>query len=116
MGVHAQLERLLDELAALGSRAIEGVAALLVLYIAFRCWQCWRFRKALCAARISVAELHQVMNRGDDVLVLDVRSHIHRRLDDRTIPGSTAIDIDISSRPWPPCREMGDRGLLRMSK
>lgn len=91
---HSQVEGLLDALTALGNRAIEGVAALLALYVAWRWWKRWRFRRALQAARISVAELHAMMNRGEDVLVLDVRSRIHRKLDDRSIPGSRAIDVD----------------------
>jgi membrane protein DedA with SNARE-associated domain/rhodanese-related sulfurtransferase len=91
---HAQVEWLLDALAALGSQAFVIVAALVALYVAYRWWTRWRFRNALRAARISVPELHEMMSRGDDVLVLDVRSRLHRRLDGRSIPGSTPIDLD----------------------
>ena len=91
---HAQIESLLDALAALGGQALVLVAVLVALYVAYRAWVRWRFRKALRAARISVEELHAMMSRGDDVLVLDVRSHLHRKLDGRSIPGSTPIDLD----------------------
>jgi membrane protein DedA with SNARE-associated domain/rhodanese-related sulfurtransferase len=91
---HAQVESLLDALATLGNQALVLVPVLVALYVAYRAWVRWRFRKALRAARISVEELHAMMSRGDDVLLLDVRSRLHRRLDGRSIPGSTPIDLD----------------------
>ena len=91
---HAQIEALLDALAALGNQALVLVAVLVALYVAYRAWVRWRFRRGLRAARISVEELHAMMSRGDDVLLLDVRSRQHRKLDGRSIPGSTPIDLD----------------------
>ena len=91
---HAQIEWLFDALTALGNQAIVLVAVLVALYVAYRVWMRWRFRNALRAARISVEELHAMMSRGEDVLVLDVRSRMDRKLDRRSIPGSTPIDLD----------------------
>jgi len=34
------------------------------------------------------------MSRGDDPLVLDVRSRTHRELDGRRIPGARGVDLD----------------------
>jgi rhodanese-related sulfurtransferase len=34
------------------------------------------------------------MTRGDDPVVLDVRTRAHRRLDGRQIPGAHAVDLD----------------------
>ena len=52
------------------------------------------FAEALFAARISVAELDEMMNRGNEPLVLDVRSRTQRKLDSRSIPGARLIDLD----------------------
>ena len=43
-------------------------------------------------ARISVEELAGMMRRGDDPVVLDVRTRSHRRADGRRIPGARAVD------------------------
>jgi membrane protein DedA with SNARE-associated domain/rhodanese-related sulfurtransferase len=91
---HAQVELLLEAVATLGNQVIVGVAALVALYVAHRAFRRWWLRKTLSAARISVAELHEMLSRGDDVLLLDVRSRTHRKLDTRSIPGSRPIDLD----------------------
>jgi membrane protein DedA with SNARE-associated domain/rhodanese-related sulfurtransferase len=91
---HAQVELLLDAMATLGNQVIVGVAAVVALYVAHRAFRRWWLRKTLSAARISVAELHEMLSRGDDVLLLDVRSRTHRKLDNRSIPGSRPIDLD----------------------
>ena len=91
---HTQVEWLLDILTSLGSHAIGTVAGIIALYVAYRWWNRWQFRRALSAARISVAELDAMMNRGDEPLVLDVRSRMERKLDGRSIPGARPIDLD----------------------
>ncbi|HKU84760.1 MAG TPA: rhodanese-like domain-containing protein [Casimicrobiaceae bacterium] len=91
---HTQVEWLFAALAELGNRAIVALACLVVLYVAHRMWKRWRLRRALYAARISVTDLHDMMRRGEDVLVLDVRSRTHRKLDGRSIPGSKPIDLE----------------------
>ena len=91
---HTQVEWLFAALGELGNQAIVVIACLFVLYVAHRLWKRWRLRRALYAARISVTELHEMFTRGDDVLVLDVRSRTHRKLDGRSIPGSKPIDLE----------------------
>lgn len=91
---HGQIDWLLEELAALGAGAILILGALLAAYLAYRFARRWLFLRALRAARISVQELHDMMGRGEDPLVLDVRSRAHRRLDARRIPRARAIDLD----------------------
>jgi membrane protein DedA with SNARE-associated domain/rhodanese-related sulfurtransferase len=94
MVFHGQIDWLLDRLADLGGHALLVVAVLLALYLAYRLWDRWRFLKSLRAARISVDELYEMMDRGEDPLVLDVRSRTHRELDGRRIPGARAVDLD----------------------
>lgn len=91
---HTEVEWLLDALARLGDRAAVVVALAVVLYAAHRGWQRWRFRRALRAARISVDELRERIERGDPPLVLDARSAMLRKLDLRSIPGSIVVDPD----------------------
>lgn len=97
---HTQVEWLLDRSTGLGSHAIGTVAGIIALYVAYRWWNRWQFRRALGAARITVAELDAMMNRGDEPLVLDVRSRIERQLDGRSIPGARAIDLDDAELAW----------------
>lgn len=48
---HTEVEWLLDELARLGDRAAVVVALAVVLYVAHRGWQRWRFRKGRAQTR-----------------------------------------------------------------
>ena len=91
---HDQIDWLLDRLAALGGRAFLVIVGLLALYVAYRWWDRSRFLKSLRTARIGVDELYEMMNRGDDPIVLDVRSRTHRELDGRRIPGARPVDLD----------------------
>jgi membrane protein DedA with SNARE-associated domain/rhodanese-related sulfurtransferase len=89
---HRQVAWLLDRLAELGGLGVIALAAVLAIYVAFRFVDRWRFLKSLRAARIGVMELYEMISKGDDPLILDVRSETHRRIDGRSIPGARAVD------------------------
>ncbi len=91
---HGQIDWLMERLADLGGHATLLLAVLLALYVAYRVWDRWRFLRTLRMARVSVDELYEMMNRGEDPMVLDVRSRAHRTLDGRSIPGALAVDLD----------------------
>ena len=91
---HTQVDWALNQLSYLGMGALLVIGTLLALYIAYRWWDRMRFVKSFRTARIAVAELSAMMERGDDPLVLDVRSRAHRQLDARRIPGARAVDLD----------------------
>ena len=91
---HGQIDWLMERLADLGGYATLLLAVLLALYVAYRVWDRWRFLRTLRTARVSVDELYGMMNRGEDPMVLDVRSRAHRTLDGRSIPGALAVDLD----------------------
>jgi len=91
---HDQVGWLLDRLTALGSNAVLLLGALVGAYVAWRFAQRWRFLRSLRTARISVHELNDMMSRGEDPVVLDVRTAAHRRLDGRQIPGAHPVDLD----------------------
>ena len=89
-----QVGWLLEWLAQLGGHAMLLLGGLLVLYVAYRFAQRWLFLRSLRTARISVEELSGMISRGDDPVVLDVRTRSHRLADGRRIPGAHAVDLD----------------------
>jgi membrane protein DedA with SNARE-associated domain/rhodanese-related sulfurtransferase len=95
---HEQIDWLLAEVTALGAQALATLGVLVALYIAYRFAQRWLFLRSLRAARIGVQELSDMMTRGEDPVVLDVRSRSHRKLDGRRIPGARAVDLDALER------------------
>ena len=91
---HAQVDWALAKLAELGLVAVLVIGALLALYVAYRWWDRMQFVRTLRSDRIDVNELSGMLSRGDDPLVLDVRSRAHRQLDARRIPGARDVDLD----------------------
>lgn len=89
-----QVGWLLEWLAQLGGHAMLLLGGLLALYVAYRFAQRRLFLRSLRTARISVEELSGMIRRGDDPVVLDVRTRSHRLADGRRIPGARAVDLD----------------------
>jgi membrane protein DedA with SNARE-associated domain/rhodanese-related sulfurtransferase len=88
-----QIERLLLDLDRIGSAAIAGAAVLLAAYLTFKWWERTRFYKLLRMARISVAELAELMQSGSEPLIIDVRSATARELEPHWIPGAIHISL-----------------------
>jgi len=91
---YTEIDWLLVQLAAFGLHALVLIALLVAIYLAYRWIVRRRFLRSLRASRIGVAELQEMMSRGDAPIVLDVRSRTHRKLDGRMIPGAHAVDLD----------------------
>jgi membrane protein DedA with SNARE-associated domain/rhodanese-related sulfurtransferase len=92
--LHDQIELLLPRLAGLGSAAIVLLLCLLAVYIAYKWWERYRFKRALDMARISVAELHtHLQGGGRPVVVLDVRSATVQGLQRQRIPGARHVPL-----------------------
>src|SRR5712691_901018 len=66
----SQIERLLAYLEDYGAAAVLLVGALIAAYIAFKWWERHRFYAMLRMARISVDELHRLMDEGVAPLVV----------------------------------------------
>ena len=98
MGVGAllrpQIDRLLPRVAEFGGRAVAVIGALLAAYIAFKWWERRAFYAKLRMARISVAELYELMDAQRPPLVVDVRSHSARAREPRWIPGALHVPLD----------------------
>jgi rhodanese-related sulfurtransferase len=70
------------------------VATALVAYVLYKWWDRRRFYKELRMARISVADLYELMEAGDKPIVVDVRSNTARTLEPRWIPGAIHVPVD----------------------
>ena len=89
----SQIERLLGHLAEVGGMAGAGVAILLAAYIGYKWWERRRFYHMLRMARISVADLYDLIQAGASPLIIDVRSTTARNLEPHWIPGALHIPL-----------------------
>jgi rhodanese-related sulfurtransferase len=89
----SQIERLLAYLEGYGTAAVLLIGALVAAYIAFKWWERHRFYAMLRMARISVDELHRLMDEGVAPLVVDVRSPTARAIEPRHIPGALHLPL-----------------------
>ena len=88
-----QIARLLIRVDQIGSMAF-GVALLLLgAYVGYKWWERRRFYTMLRMARISVAELNQLIENGSQPLIIDVRSPSARVLEPHWIPGALHISL-----------------------
>jgi membrane protein DedA with SNARE-associated domain len=102
---HTAIGRALERLEALGSWAIAIVVAILVLFVLIKWAQRQQFYRQLRMARISVHELKELIDRGSDPVVFDVRTTAARARDPRRIPAAiamTADDIDRHTTSFTP--------------
>jgi membrane protein DedA with SNARE-associated domain/rhodanese-related sulfurtransferase len=104
-----QIRQLLPRLASLGLMAVIVLAVLLAAYIAYKWWERVRFYSMLRMARISVAELYELVDSGAAPLIVDVRSSTALALEPHRIPGALHIplqDVERHVRDLPRDREI----------
>jgi membrane protein DedA with SNARE-associated domain/rhodanese-related sulfurtransferase len=94
----SQIGRLLEHVSAIGGAAGVGVVILLAAYIAFKWWERSRFYRMLRMARISVADLYELIQAGASPLIIDVRSVTARELEPRWIPGALHVPLQDVAR------------------
>jgi membrane protein DedA with SNARE-associated domain/rhodanese-related sulfurtransferase len=90
----SQITALLIHLDRIGSIAGALIAGLLAGYIAYKWWERARFYRTLRMARISVADLYELIQAGAAPVVVDVRSATARELEPRWIPGAIHVPVD----------------------
>lgn len=83
---------LLDILASLGKWGVMLVALAFAVYLAKKWWQRYMFLKDLRMARITVAELDQLLKSGNPPTVIDVRTGIAQQ--SGRIPGAMVMSVD----------------------
>jgi rhodanese-related sulfurtransferase len=90
----AQIQSVLVHLDRIGSITGTVVAAALLSYVLYKWWERRRFYKELRMARISVADLYELMEAGKQPIVVDVRSNTARTLQPLFIPGAIHVPVD----------------------
>jgi membrane protein DedA with SNARE-associated domain/rhodanese-related sulfurtransferase len=89
-----QLEKVIDALASLGGSALAVVAGLAALYIAYKYFQRYRLLRELRMARITVDELHQKQEAGENLMVLDLRPHAELKQNPSLIRGALHMTME----------------------
>ncbi len=89
----SQIDALLLHLDRFGGFAGLIIGGLLAGYIAFRWWERARFYRLLRMARISVAELYELIQTGAQPIIVDVRSHTAKSVEPRSIPGARHVPL-----------------------
>lgn len=105
----SEIERVVGALERYGLLGVELLGAALAAYIALKWWERQRFYRALRLARITVDELRDLVERGKQPVVVDVRSPVARKADTRFIPGAllmSADEIDERLRALPKDRDI----------
>lgn len=90
---HRAVDRALEFLTSIGSRAVVLVGAGLLLFILVKWWQRRRFYRMLRMARISPGDLHAMISSGGQPVVLDVRAPGTLLANPRRIPGARAFEL-----------------------
>jgi len=90
----SEIERVIGALERYGLLGVELLGAVLAAYIALKWWERQRFYRALRLARITVDELRDLIQRGKQPVVVDVRSPVARKSDARFIPGALLMSTD----------------------
>ncbi|MFN2646922.1 MAG: VTT domain-containing protein [Burkholderiales bacterium] len=88
-----QVSELLAMLESYGFVAGIAVGSLVAAYIALKWWERRRFYKTVRMARITVDELHSLMQAGEKPVIVDLRGIAERTADGRAIPGAQAVDL-----------------------
>lgn len=87
-----QIERVAARLASLGGWLLVLVVAALAAYIAYKFVARQRFLRELRIARITVDELKEKIDAGEDVVIIDLRHSVDFEAEPETIPGAMHLD------------------------
>jgi membrane protein DedA with SNARE-associated domain/rhodanese-related sulfurtransferase len=104
-----QIERVASRLVFLGRGLFVLVVAGLALYIGWKYFNRRRFLRNLRIARITPDELHQRMDGGENVVVVDLRHSMEFESEPETIPGAVhmnAADLEEAIDVIPRDREI----------
>jgi membrane protein DedA with SNARE-associated domain/rhodanese-related sulfurtransferase len=89
-----QLGRLLDTLASLGNGALVLIIALIALYITYKYFQRHRILAEVRTGRMTVDELHQKIQDGESIMILDLRPNSELETEPLLIPGALRMTLD----------------------
>ena len=89
-----QLELVLHRATELGARLGFFLVLGLALYVAAKYWQRQRFLRELRVARITAADLQQKLDRGENVVVMDLRHRVEFEAEPESIPGAVHFPVE----------------------
>jgi len=87
-----EIEKVAEHAAHLGGGMLGFVIGAFVLYIGYKFVVRQRFLRELRIARISVDELKQKLDAGEEVVIVDLRHSVDFEADPETIPGAFRMD------------------------
>jgi hypothetical protein len=87
-----QFEALLDSMMAYGSRAGMLVGLLLAGYVCYKLWQRERFLRSLRVARVSADTVLDLIQNGDEIMILDLRNRLDVQSGPGVLPGAVWYD------------------------
>jgi membrane protein DedA with SNARE-associated domain len=87
-----QIERVAEYLASLGGWLLVLVVAALAGYIAYKFIARQRFLRELRIARITVEELKEKIDSGEELIIVDLRHSVDFEAEPETIPGAFRMD------------------------
>jgi rhodanese-related sulfurtransferase len=103
------LEQVLSAFGSLGGGAFAVIIGLFALFIGYKFFQRQRLLRELRVARITVDELRQKQQAGENPLILDLRASSELDQDPAIIPGAlhmTATEVERSENEIPRDREI----------
>jgi membrane protein DedA with SNARE-associated domain/rhodanese-related sulfurtransferase len=89
-----QLEQIIAAVSSLGSNALALIAGLAAVYIGYKYFQRRRLLRELRVARITVDELHQKVEAGENPMILDLRPLSELDLDPSLIRGALHMTME----------------------
>lgn len=87
-----QIELVADRLASLGGWLVVLLVGALAAYIAYKFIARQRFLRELRIARITVDELKEKIDSGEDLVIVDLRHSLDFEAEPGTIPGAMHLD------------------------
>ncbi|HEY3861749.1 MAG TPA: DedA family protein/thiosulfate sulfurtransferase GlpE [Verrucomicrobiae bacterium] len=103
-----QLQQIMGALSNIGASALALIGAAVAAYLGYKYWQRKRLLDDLRMARITVADLRQMMNAGQPLVILDMRSSVESA-SEAGIEGAihlTMDDIKLGRYQFPRDREV----------
>jgi len=87
-----QIERIADHAAALGGGLLVILIGALAGYIGYKYYKRQKFIRELRISRITVDELKSEIDKGEDMVIVDLRHALDFEADPETIPGAFRMD------------------------
>jgi membrane protein DedA with SNARE-associated domain/rhodanese-related sulfurtransferase len=104
-----QIEQIEGAVTRIGGSALSLIIGLGVIYIAYKYWQRQRLLRQLRTARITVSELRNKLDAGEELVIVDLRSAASLEEDPFVIRGAIHMsmdDVEKDSRGLPRDREI----------